>query len=57
MVCGGYKTMENDHQLRILYLYQILLRHSDVDHPCFHQRTDRHDGNLSPDQAASDNHP
>ena len=25
--------MENDHQLRILYLYQILLRHSDVDHP------------------------
>ena len=30
MVCGGYKTMENDHQLRILYLYQILLRHSDV---------------------------
>ena len=27
------KLMENDHQLRILYLYQILLRHSDVDHP------------------------
>ena len=25
--------METDHQLRILYLYQILLRHSDVDHP------------------------
>lgn len=25
--------MESDHQLRILYLYQILLRHSDVDHP------------------------
>ena len=25
--------MENDHQLRILYLYQILMRHSDVDHP------------------------
>lgn len=26
-------TMETDHQLRILYLYQILLRHSDIDHP------------------------
>lgn len=25
--------METDHQLRVLYLYQILLRHSDVDHP------------------------
>ena len=25
--------MENDHQLRLLYLYQILLRHTDVDHP------------------------
>lgn len=25
--------MERDHQLRLLYLYQILLRHSDVDHP------------------------
>ena len=25
--------MENDHQLRLLYLYQILLGHSDVDHP------------------------
>lgn len=25
--------MGNDHQLRLLYLYQILLRHSDVDHP------------------------
>ncbi len=25
--------MENDHQLRLLHLYQILLRHSDVDHP------------------------
>lgn len=25
--------MESDHQLRILYLYQILLRHSDADHP------------------------
>ena len=25
--------METDHQLRILYLYQILLRHSDVDRP------------------------
>ena len=25
--------MENDHQLRLLYLYQILMRHSDVDHP------------------------
>ena len=25
--------MENDHQLRIIYLYQILLRYSDVDHP------------------------
>lgn len=25
--------METDHQLRILYLYQILLRHSDADHP------------------------
>lgn len=25
--------MENGQQLRLLYLYQILLRHSDVDHP------------------------
>lgn len=25
--------MEHDHPLRLLYLYQILLRHSDVDHP------------------------
>ena len=25
--------MESDHQLRLLYLYQILLLHSDVDHP------------------------
>lgn len=25
--------MENEHQLRLLYLYQILLRYSDVDHP------------------------
>ena len=25
--------METVHQLRILYLYQILLRHSDADHP------------------------
>lgn len=25
--------MENDHQLRILYLYQILLCYSDADHP------------------------
>ena len=25
--------MESDHQLRLLYLYQILLRHSDEDHP------------------------
>lgn len=25
--------MENESQVRILYLYQLLLRHSDVDHP------------------------
>lgn len=25
--------MENDHQLRLLYLYQILLRDTDADHP------------------------
>lgn len=25
--------MESDHQLRLLYLYQILMRHSDVAHP------------------------
>jgi hypothetical protein len=25
--------MEADHQLRLIYLYEILLRHSDADHP------------------------
>lgn len=25
--------MEADHQLRVLYLYQLLLRHSDAEHP------------------------
>ena len=30
-IAGGF--MEADHQLRLIYLYEILLRHSDADHP------------------------